>query len=98
MMQINQQAEVLTSSHANGVNSSGPLLRHRMWSQMTYEGSSRREELKKLEDGASFLLCATPGRLINHKENSRMRSTVQGPDRQRKCHGNGRGRPLPGHG
>lgn len=74
-MQIHQQAAVLASSHANGVDAGGRPTRHRMRSQVMYGGSSRRDDLKKMEDGAPFVLCATPGRLIDHMENSRVRGT-----------------------
>jgi len=74
-MQIHQQAQVLAASHANGSTSDhtgGSRRRggYRMASQVMYGGSSRREDLKKLESNPPFILVATPGRLIDHMQNS----------------------------
>lgn len=46
-----------------------------MRAQVMYGGSSRQADLQKLEDQSPFVLVATPGRLIDHMENSRVRGT-----------------------
>ena len=70
-MQIHNQAQVLTSSHANSSNNSNRS--SRMTSQVMFGGSSRGADLKKLEDNCPFVLVATPGRLIYHMQSSYVR-------------------------
>ena len=70
-MQIHNQAQVLTSSHANSSGSSSRS--SRMSSQVMFGGSSRGIDLKKLEDNCPFILTATPGRLIDHMQSSYVR-------------------------
>ena len=70
-MQIHNQAQVLTSSHANSSGSSSRS--SRMTSQVMFGGSSRGIDLKKLEDNCPFILTATPGRLIDHMQSSYVR-------------------------
>jgi len=78
-MQIHSQAQVLAASHANGLNSDHDGKeagkRHRMSSQVMYGGSSRNVDLRRLEENLPFVLVATPGRLIDHMENSYVRGT-----------------------
>ncbi|KAL3815958.1 hypothetical protein ACHAXA_003579 [Cyclostephanos tholiformis] len=69
-MQIHAQAQVLTSSHSNGIDGLG---RYPMKSQVMYGGTSRAADLRKLEDNPPFILVATPGRLIDHIRTSRVR-------------------------
>ena len=70
-MQIHNQAQVLTSSHANSSGSSSRS--SRMTSQVMFGGNSRGIDLKKLEDNCPFILTATPGRLIDHMQSSYVR-------------------------
>ena len=69
-MQIHSQAQILASSHSNGIDR---LSKHPMASQVMYGGVSRGVDIKKLEDNPPFVLVATPGRLIDHMRTSRVR-------------------------
>lgn len=62
--QIHNQAQVLTSSHSNSGDNK------KMVSQVMYGGSSRNNDLKQLQSNTPFILVATPGRLIDHMQNS----------------------------
>jgi len=66
--QIHNQAQVLTSSHTNSGDDS--TNKHPMVSQVMFGGSSRNNDLKKLQSNTPFILVATPGRLIDHMQNS----------------------------
>ena len=76
-MQIHSQAQILTASHANGLNTNanGESSRHRyrMSSQVMYGGSPKHVDVQKLEDTNPYVLVATPGRLIDHMENTTVR-------------------------
>ena len=67
-IQIHNQAQVLTSSHSNYDNNS--TKKYPMVCQVMYGGSSRNSDLKKLQSNTPFILVATPGRLIDHMQNS----------------------------
>jgi len=60
-MQIGEQARALTSCH-DGLNS-----------QVMYGGSSRGEDVRKLERSLPAILVATPGRLNDHLESTYLR-------------------------
>jgi ATP-dependent RNA helicase MSS116 len=68
-VQIHNQAQVLTSSHTNSGDSINDS-NHPMVCQVMYGGSSRNNDLKKLQSNTPFILVATPGRLIDHMQNS----------------------------
>lgn len=69
--QIHNQAQALTSSHTNsGGDEDDSTNKYPMVSQVMYGGSSRNNDLKKLQSNTPFILVATPGRLIDHMQNS----------------------------
>ncbi|KAL7531192.1 hypothetical protein ACHAXR_003889, partial [Thalassiosira sp. AJA248-18] len=76
-MQIHNQAQILTASHANSSSNNNKQKQehHRMASQVMYGGSSRGADIQKLEDNTPYILVATPGRLIDHMENSHVHGT-----------------------
>lgn len=59
-IQIGEQARTLTSCHEG------------LTSQVMYGGSSRFEDVRRLERRLPTVLVATPGRLIDHLENTRI--------------------------
>lgn len=72
-IQIHNQAQVLTSSHSNSVpidNINSSNKQYPMVCQVMYGGSSRNTDLNKLQAQTPFILVATPGRLIDHMQNS----------------------------
>jgi ATP-dependent RNA helicase MSS116 len=69
-VQIHNQAQVLTSSHTNSGDYINDSNQHPMVCQVMYGGSSRNNDLKKLQSNTPFILVATPGRLIDHMQNS----------------------------
>jgi ATP-dependent RNA helicase MSS116 len=71
-MQIHSQAQMLTSSHTNGVDR---ISNYPMISQVMYGGTSRISDIRKLEDNMPYVLIATPGRLIDHIRTSTVRGT-----------------------
>jgi len=46
---------------------------HALTSQVMFGGSSRNNDLQRLEQSTPFILVATPGRLIDHMKNSHVR-------------------------
>ena len=72
-LQIHGQAQLLTSSHANGGESKNG--KYRMASCVITGGSSRAADLQKMKDVNPFLLVATPGRLLDHMNNSELNGT-----------------------
>ena len=71
--QIHNQAQALTSSHTN--SGEDPTNKYPMVSQVMYGGSSRNNDLKKLQSNTPFILVATPGRLIDHMQNTHVNGT-----------------------
>lgn len=62
--QIHSTSQVLAASHSNSSDSI------RMHSQVMFGGVSRDKDVQKLNEKLPFILVATPGRLLDHMENS----------------------------
>ena len=69
-MQIHSQAQILCASHSNGSDSR--LGKYNMTSQVMYGGTSKLSDVQKFNDTHPFILVATPGRLIDHIQSSRI--------------------------
>ena len=67
--QIHNQAQLLTSSHTNSGDVSDSN-KYPMVSQVIFGGSSRKNDVNKLKSNTPFILVATPGRLIDHMQNT----------------------------
>lgn len=74
-MQIHNQAQILTSSHANSSMDHVHYAQKqsRMTSQVMFGGLSRNVDIQKLQDNCPYILVATPGRLIDHIKSSHVR-------------------------
>ncbi|KAL7513473.1 hypothetical protein ACHAXN_010694 [Cyclotella atomus] len=62
--QIHSTSQLLASSHSNSNDSA------RMHTQVMFGGVSKENDLQKLNQKLPFVLVATPGRLLDHMENS----------------------------
>lgn len=68
--QIHSTSQVIATSHSNS-NGGG-----KMHTQVMYGGVSKEKDVQKLREKLPFILVATPGRLLDHMENT----TVGGED------------------
>jgi superfamily II DNA/RNA helicase len=70
--QIHSTSQVLAASHSNSNDST------RMNTQVMFGGVSKENDLQKLNQKLPFILVATPGRLLDHMENSVVRGVKFG--------------------
>ncbi|KAL3798863.1 hypothetical protein HJC23_004651 [Cyclotella cryptica] len=63
-IQIHSTSQLLAASHSNSSESV------RMTTQVMYGGVSKEKDVQKLEQKLPFVLVATPGRLLDHMENT----------------------------
>ena len=64
--QIHSTSQSLAASHSNSPNSI------RMHTQVMFGGVSKEKDVQKLEEKLPFVLVATPGRLLDHLEGTRV--------------------------
>lgn len=63
-IQIHSTAQLIAASHSNSAEGI------RMTTQVMYGGVSKEKDVQKLEEKLPFVLVATPGRLLDHMENT----------------------------
>ena len=70
--QIHTTSQLLAASHSNSDDSI------RMHTQVMFGGVSKEKDAQKLQEKLPFILVATPGRLLDHMENTVVRGVKLG--------------------